>query len=317
MHKGISYVPAFEFEFASALLERVHTSLRPFINTTTIMTASSLDEQNGRSSAVDAPQQHFEMPKQDAGSPRHEVDFKHQKNEVQAVKANTETLLPPESPRQERRSSTKAEPQKPEGGNGKPQPKISTSGATSKKPSNINSDNIDLSIQPLLGSFYSDKKDAQVGRLLETIEEREQWIRENQPWTEIPSENIYFENLDSKVNVQIVIPEVEAVRPISDQQIVVWFSERSMEVRIEGRRSKNATAAAEGQPQAEERQATGSGAATSSTSKNYVFLCRELWGHIDPGKSSWKLRNGKKLKIVLIKGQTGRSMDKWEKLRRL
>eukprot|EP00392_Amoebophrya_sp_AT5.2_P001008 g1010.t1 len=155
---------------------------------------------------------------------------------------------------------------------------------------------------PPNADLYRDKPNVQTGRLLETISERRQWVSDRGPWHEWPAENVFFENKDAEVAVTLEIPALTAAGgggagEVRQEQVVVWFTDRSLEVRVEATNTKG-------------RQHS-----------NYVFLCRELWGHIDPDKSSWKLvdstRGRQKLKIKLMKGQTGRSMDKWDKLRRL
>ncbi|CAD7961136.1 unnamed protein product [Amoebophrya sp. A25] len=147
-------------------------------------------------------------------------------------------------------------------------------------------------VMKMVAGLYEDKADVQVGRLLERIAERQEWVAENEPWTEFEAAGgkVFFSNEDSEVQVSLQLPF-----SVEESALVVWFTERSMEVRILGDKQSS-----------------------SSKRPNIVFLCRELYGTIDAEKSRWQLKSkGLKLKIALVKGQSGRSMDKWQKLRRL
>jgi hypothetical protein len=56
----------------------------------------------------------------------------------------------------------------------------------------------------------------------------------------------------------------------------------------------------------------------SGEGKNHFYIARELWGHISPQNCEWKLqKEGRRIKLKLMKSCAGRDMDHWPKLRRL
>lgn len=146
---------------------------------------------------------------------------------------------------------------------------------------------------------------------------------------------------------------LEFPEEIEHNDIVVWMTARSLEIRITESRFNNsviggeASSAQEGTESSEQRSVEKSGRKSDGSSgggnledptwegkggsmfatkkppkppkkKNYCYVARELFGHIDPEHSSWKLRpSKKKVKIILVKDSTARGMDKWHKIRRL
>ena len=91
----------------------------------------------------------------------------------------------------------------------------------------------------LASGLYEDKHDINLGRLQESLDERAKWIEENAPWSDI-KEGVSFSEEDSKVTVYIELPPLAAQDAGSsapnpkykENDVVVWFSDRSMEVRV-------------------------------------------------------------------------------------
>lgn len=135
----------------------------------------------------------------------------------------------------------------------------------------------------LAPDLYPDKPPPQLGRLVELQTERDDWVAQNAPWQELA--DVSFSETDHGM-VEVVFKLPKEVR--SEKQVVVWFSERGMEVRI---------------------------LVDEERGPNLCYVAKELWGHIDPSGCSWKLRNGRKLKVTLK--ACGRAMDSWPRLRRL
>lgn len=132
------------------------------------------------------------------------------------------------------------------------------------------------------GGLYADKHDVNEGRLAETYKEQKEWIESIQEWCEIT--DIAFADENGKVSVYMKLPGVHEIPP---NKVCVWMRQKSLEVRV-----------------------------VDLNHKNWMYIAQELWGHIDVGASSYKIRPDK-LTLKLQKRSSARSSDTWEKLRRI
>lgn len=132
--------------------------------------------------------------------------------------------------------------------------------------------------------LYEEKPDLNEGRIADTHRIQRDWIATISDWTEITDISFAEEEAKAQISVYMGLPGLNALAP---NKICVWFHATSLEVRI-----------------------------IDLNGKNWVFLAQELWGQIDPERSSYKVRRDK-LSLKLAKRESARSWDKWEKLRRI
>ena len=157
--------------------------------------------------------------------------------------------------------------------------------------------------------LYDEKQNPQLGRLTDTHEEHVEWVSRNGPWATL--DKISFQDADAepggagggggtggRVTVYFELPQ-----PVkNEKQVVVRWTERALDVRIDYRR---------------ESKLGETDLTRDTVTKNYFWCCDELYAKIDPENCSWKLSKSTRLKVVLAKHACSRSMDKWQKLRRL
>merc|ERR1712194_1004391 len=103
-------------------------------------------------------------------------------------------------------------------------------------------------------------------------------------WSEIT--DVAFSDDDQKSQISVYMTLV-GVHDIPHNKLCVWMTANSLEVRIIDLRGAN-----------------------------WCYLAQELWGHIDPEKSTWKVKKDK-LTLRLQKRASSRAWDRWEKLRRI
>lgn len=134
------------------------------------------------------------------------------------------------------------------------------------------------------GGLYSEKHDLNEGRLAETHSEQKEWIKTIKDWVEISDISFAEEEGKQFISVYMALPGVQDIAP---NKVCVWFQPMSLEVRV-----------------------------IDLGGRNWFFLAQELWGHIDPAASSYKIRRDK-ISLKLQKRASSRSWDRWEKLRRI
>jgi len=134
------------------------------------------------------------------------------------------------------------------------------------------------------GGLYSEKPDLNEGRLAETHLEQREWIQTIDSWSDICDIAFADEGDKGHVSVYMTLP---GVHEITQNKICVWMQPNSLEVRV-----------------------------IDCKGTNWCYIAQELFGQIDPEKSTWKVRRNK-LSIKLHKRPSARNWDKWEKLRRI
>ncbi|CAE8646185.1 unnamed protein product, partial [Polarella glacialis] len=114
--------------------------------------------------------------------------------------------------------------------------------------------------------------------------EQKEWVRSISNWTEIT--NISFADEGDK-NCVSVYMSLSGVHEIPENKICVWMTPTTLEVRV-----------------------------IDLNGSNWFYLAHELYGQIEPERSTWKARKDK-LSLKLQKRSSARSWDRWEKIRRI
>ncbi|CAK9021526.1 unnamed protein product [Durusdinium trenchii] len=128
------------------------------------------------------------------------------------------------------------------------------------------------------GGLYNEKSDLNEGRLAGSYQEQREWVRTIDKWNEIVDISFADEENKNCISVYMSLPGIHEIAP---NKVCVWMTVRIIELRGE----------------------------------NWCYVAQELWGQINPERSSWKIRKDK-LSLKLDK-RAARSWDKWEKLRRI
>lgn len=133
------------------------------------------------------------------------------------------------------------------------------------------------------GGLYNEKPDLNEGRLAESHQEQREWVRSIEKWSDITDVSFADEENKNTISVYMALP---GIHEIAANKVCVWMTMTSLEVRI-----------------------------IDLQGTNWCYVAQELWGQINPERSSWKIRKDK-LSLKLDK-RAARSWDRWEKLRRI
>jgi len=133
------------------------------------------------------------------------------------------------------------------------------------------------------GGLYNEKPDVNQGRLAESHQEQRDWVQSIEKWSDITDVSFAEDEKNNTVSVYMSLPGIQDIAP---NKVCVWMTMTTLEVRI-----------------------------IDLKGTNWCYLAQELWGQINPERSSWKIRKDK-LSLKLDK-RAARSWDRWEKLRRI
>ncbi|CAL1139492.1 unnamed protein product [Cladocopium goreaui] len=111
------------------------------------------------------------------------------------------------------------------------------------------------------GGLYNEKPDLNEGRLAESHQEQREWVRSIEKWSDITDVSFADEENKNTISVYMALP---GIHEIAANKVCVWMTMTSLEVRI-----------------------------IDLQGTNWCYVAQELWGQINPERSSWKIRKDK------------------------